>query len=181
MAAITETITEAVGTLRLRPSEAPTESSAVRPGATAATAGARPPKAKWYSETANEGDARAPYKYAAYLPTFDGHLKLPPLELFEHVDPGHQAVNDPDARSFLRDADVEDITPGFGSEVLSGVKLDELDTKGRQQLALYVAQRGVVVRGDSKRKLILLSADLGRPKTRSSATKKASLTRIPTG
>jgi hypothetical protein len=140
MSSVTQTISEAVGTLKLRPSERQEEASPV-----AASTAAPASKPKWYSETANEGDARAPYKYAAYLPTFDGHLKLPPLEPFEHADPGLQALNDPDPRSFLRDAEVEDITPGFATEVLSGVRLEELDTRGRQQLALFVAQRGIVV------------------------------------
>lgn len=140
MSSVTQTITEAVGTLKLRPSEHQEEASAAT--ASTATPASKP---KWYSETANEGEARAPYKYAAYLPTFDGHLKLPPLEPFEHTDPGLQALNDPDPRSFLRDAEVEDITPAFASEVLSGVRLEELDTRGRQQLALFVAQRGIVV------------------------------------
>lgn len=142
MAALTETITEAVGTLRLRPAEAQSDTKQAAP-ASAPSVQSKSIKPRWYSETAND-ENRPEYKYKAYLPTFDGHLKLPPLELFEHSDPGLQALNDPDPQSFLRGADVEAITPDFGSEV-DGVKLDELDTRGRQQLALYVAQRGVVV------------------------------------
>jgi sulfonate dioxygenase len=43
----------------------------------------------------------------------------------------------------LAGAEVEELTPRFGSSV-EGVQLNKLDDAGRQQLALYVAQRGVV-------------------------------------
>lgn len=36
------------------------------------------------------------------------------------------------------------LSPKFGSEII-GLQLDKLDTRARQQLALYVAQRGIVV------------------------------------
>ncbi len=37
----------------------------------------------------------------------------------------------------------EELTPGFGSEVF-GIRLDQLDSQGRDQLALEVARRGVI-------------------------------------
>lgn len=96
---------------------------------------------RWWSETARDGDV---YPYEHFLPFFDTELRLPPLEPFKHVDPGHKALSDPSPRSFLQGAEVDDLTPDFGSEV-SGVQLHQLDERGRQQLALFVAQRGVVV------------------------------------
>lgn len=155
---LTETVTEAVHTLTLRPSsngsttqngDTNSNGAGAKPVPVAAPAKEQPAKAgerlrlRWYHETAVEGQA---YPYERFLPTFDGHLKLPPLEPFTHVDPGLAALQDPEPRLFLQGAnvDVEDITPDFGTEV-SGVQIDQLDTRGRQQLALYVAQRGVVV------------------------------------
>ncbi|TNY22144.1 alpha-ketoglutarate-dependent sulfonate dioxygenase [Rhodotorula diobovata] len=85
------------------------------------------------------------YKYAHLLPEWHTSLKLPPLEPFEHVDPGHQALKDPAPRSFLEGAAVRDITPNVGTEVTDGVDLTKLDARARSQLALFVAQRGVVV------------------------------------
>ncbi|WOO82894.1 Alpha-ketoglutarate-dependent sulfonate dioxygenase [Vanrija pseudolonga] len=122
----TETLTEVaegVKTLKLSPPV---------PQATA--------KAQWFSETGLP-DEQYPYKHL--LPTFDGHLKLPPLTDFEHKDPGHEALKHADPAAFLANADVDELTPRFGSEV-SGVQLSQLDDAGRQQLALFVAQRGVV-------------------------------------
>lgn len=118
----------------------------------------KPQQAQWWSETAKEGDV---YPYERFMPTFgephltslrtalmyavaDAHLKFPPLTEFEHTDPGHKAVNDPNPRAFLQNAIVEDLTPGLGTEV-SNIQLTALDEHARAQLALYVAQRGVVV------------------------------------
>lgn len=105
------------------------------------------------------------YKYARFLPSFDPSLRLPRLEPFVHVDPGTppshgassvasltlsiaglKALDDPEPRSFLNGASVEELTPEFGSEI-EGLQLHSLDTRGRQQLARFVAERGVVVRG----------------------------------
>lgn len=99
------------------------------------------PRPQWFGET---GKPASEYPYKRYLPTFDAHLKLPPLTEFQHVDPGHEALKDPEPLAFLQGATIEDLTPQFGSDV-EGVQLHKLDTRGRQQLALWVAQRGVVV------------------------------------
>lgn len=59
---------------------------------------------------------------------------------------GFKALDDTDPQSFLRNATVnEALTPDFGSEV-SGIQLHLLNDQERSQLALWVAQRGVVVR-----------------------------------
>jgi len=103
----------------------------------------KPKPSGWFGEHAKPGDV---YPYARYLPTFDGDLKLPPLQDFTHIDPGHQALEHADPLAFLagEGVQVEELTPQFGSEV-SGLQLDKLDDRGRQQLALFVAKRGVVV------------------------------------
>lgn len=98
-------------------------------------------KPQWFSETGLSDDQ---YPYKHLLPTFDGHLKLPPLTEFEHKDPGHEAKEHADPLAFLANSDVDELTPRFGSEV-TGVQLSQLDDVGRQQLALFVARRGVVV------------------------------------
>ncbi|GAA6007019.1 hypothetical protein JCM10207_009172 [Rhodosporidiobolus poonsookiae] len=86
-----------------------------------------------------------PYKYERFLPHWSTSLKLPPLEPFEHVDPGHAALADPDTRSFLDGADVKHLTPNFGTEIRDGVDLTQLGARERAQVALFVAQRGFVV------------------------------------
>jgi sulfonate dioxygenase len=70
------------------------------------------------------------YKYARYLPTYDHSIKLPPLEPFEHVDPGHAAKNDPNPRAFLEGATETHLTPKFGTEV-EGIQLSKLDQKAK--------------------------------------------------
>ncbi|KAK4704956.1 sulfonate dioxygenase, partial [Phenoliferia sp. Uapishka_3] len=119
MSTTTQTVTESLGSLKVSPQE--------------------------IKEIKVEG----PYKYARFLPSFDPSIHLPPLEPFEHVDPGHIALNDPTPQSFLEAGDVEELTPDFGSEV-SGVQLHLLTPRERSQLALYVAQRGVVAFRDQE-------------------------------
>ena len=132
MSTVTDTITQTLPTLSLRSTKPKEEVEEPERG--------RSTKPKWFGET---GKPASEYKYARYLPTFDAHLKLPPLEPFEHVDPGHQALSDPEPQAFLKGAEVEELTPQFGSDV-SGIQLHKLDKRGREQLALWVAQRGVV-------------------------------------
>lgn len=99
-------------------------------------------KLKWFSES---GKPQAEYPYTHLLPYANKDVTYDKLTEFEHVDPGHKALDDPNPQAFLDGADVDRLTPEFGSEV-QGIQLHKLDDKGRQQLALYVAQRGVVVR-----------------------------------
>ena len=95
-------------------------------------------------DVGSKGTPGADYKYKRFLPFFDQGYKLGPLAPFKHVDPGHRALNDPNPRSFLDTAVVDNLTPKFGSEV-SGIQLSRLDDHAKAQLALYVAQRGIVV------------------------------------
>lgn len=97
-------------------------------------------KLQWWSELGEPADA---YPYKHLLPGNNRDVKYDKLTAFEHVDPGHKAKGLADPRAFLAAADIDDLTPEFGSEV-SGVQLHELDAAGREQLALYIAERGVV-------------------------------------
>jgi len=85
-----------------------------------------------------------PYRYAAYLPVFNED-HYPPLVPFDHVDPGSRALAHPNPASFLDGAsNVSEITPNLGTEV-TGVNLANLSADGRDQLALMVAKRGLMV------------------------------------
>lgn len=84
------------------------------------------------------------YRYTNLLPVFDRSEHYDPLVPFVHVDPGARALNHPNPRSFLDAATIVDITPAFGSEI-RGVDLISLDSDSRDQLALEVARRGVLV------------------------------------
>ena len=89
------------------------------------------------SET--EKKQEEPYKYTEFLPVFPKDEHYPPLTPFEHVDPGHRALTHPNPRAFLDNAtSVIEITPRLGTEV-RGVNLAQLDSDGRDQLALEVS------------------------------------------
>ncbi|EIW86476.1 TauD-domain-containing protein [Coniophora puteana RWD-64-598 SS2] len=85
------------------------------------------------------------YRYAHLLPHFDPSEKFPALTPFEHVDPGSRALKHADPLAFLKNAArVVQLTPRLGTEV-RGVSLLSLDGDGRDQLALEVARRGLMV------------------------------------
>lgn len=110
----TETITQALPSLTLR--------------------GASP---EANQEPGQENQTEAPYRYAHLLPHFSP-TTYPPLEPFEHQDPGHRALSHPNPISFLDGAQsVVELTPRLGLEV-RGVSLAALDSAGRDQLALEV-------------------------------------------
>ena len=90
-------------------------------------------------------DSEEPYAYAHLLPTFDPSVRYPPLIPFRHEDPGRRALSHPDPISFLHAASrVQQLTPYLGTEI-EGVNLAKLSSDERDQLALLVAQRGLVV------------------------------------
>ncbi|KAF7353751.1 TauD-domain-containing protein [Mycena venus] len=69
----------------------------------------------------------------------------PPLEDFEHIDPGHRALKHPNPRAFLSGATrIQHLTPVIGTEV-HGVSLAKLSNDERDELALEVSRRGVMV------------------------------------
>jgi sulfonate dioxygenase len=77
------------------------------------------------------------YRYEHLLPYF-AQDNYPPLTPFEHIDPGSRALAYPNPRAFLDNATkVTDLTPNLGTEV-QGLNLAELDSTGRDQLALAV-------------------------------------------
>ncbi|KAK4555703.1 hypothetical protein LTR86_007456 [Recurvomyces mirabilis] len=81
-----------------------------------------------------------PAKYPHYLPYWDD-VTYPPLEPFEAVQPGNNA--DPSFPNLLATAKVKDMTANIGAEV-TGVQLSQLNKAGKDELALFVAQRKVV-------------------------------------
>jgi len=89
------------------------------------------------------------YKYEHLKPVFDT-TTYPPLTPFQHEDPGHRALKHENDLSFLNRATrVQEMTLVIGTEV-EGVKLIDLTSDERDQLALAVARRGVIVfRGQS--------------------------------
>lgn len=83
--------------------------------------------------------------YPEFLPTWQPSQKFPPLKFFKHEEPGARADPKlptlfPQGAEFIK----KNITPKLGTEV-TGVQLSQLDSKGKDELALFVAQRGVVV------------------------------------
>lgn len=69
--------------------------------------------------------------------------RYPPLEPFEHYEHGKDA--DPSFPNLLKDAKVTDLTANIGAEI-TGVQLSKLTEAGKNELALFVAQRKVVGR-----------------------------------
>ncbi|KAJ6561115.1 hypothetical protein DFH09DRAFT_1083091 [Mycena vulgaris] len=89
-----------------------------------------------------------PYRYAHLMPVYSKD-KYPPLKPFEHVDAGSRALSHPNPRSFLDKADVVELTPWLGSDV-RGCNLAELTPDQKDELALEVARRGVLVFRDQQ-------------------------------
>jgi sulfonate dioxygenase len=83
--------------------------------------------------------------YPQYLPTWDP-VFFPPLQPFEFSDPALRA--DPLKRSLLTpDVTAMPISPKMGTE-LTGVQLSSLNAQQRDELALLVSERKVVVLRD---------------------------------
>ena len=73
------------------------------------------------------------YPYAHLLPSYDQGYKLEQLKPFEHVDPGHAALKDPNPQSFLDGAQVTHLAPKFGSDI-SGVQLTSLGEREKRSV-----------------------------------------------
>ncbi|KAL1837437.1 hypothetical protein VTK73DRAFT_4696 [Phialemonium thermophilum] len=88
------------------------------------------------------------YRYASYLPVWNPITELEALEPFDFVDKG--AVADkakPHLFSALKtrpNASITKITPRVGSEV-KGLQLSQLTDEQKNELALLIAERGVVI------------------------------------
>ncbi|KAI8652173.1 hypothetical protein LRP88_11172 [Fusarium phalaenopsidis] len=86
------------------------------------------------------------YKYGAYLPVYDETTTFPPLQPFEFNDRGlvaNKAKSNffPEGNS---DVQVSKITPVIGTEI-RGLQLSQLNDLQKDELALLIAERGVVV------------------------------------
>ena len=91
------------------------------------------------ANNSNSAQDQEPYRYAALLPVFN-NVRYPPLEPFEHVDPGFRALQHPNPRSFLDNAtNTFHLTPYLGTEV-HGVSLANLTNDERDQLALEASR-----------------------------------------
>ncbi|KAF8181610.1 hypothetical protein BJ912DRAFT_882195 [Pholiota molesta] len=90
------------------------------------------------AEVADKGPS-----YPFYYPYFDPDEKFPPTELFEHSDPGLRA--DPKKPHLLTpNVKTSNISPYLGTEV-TGVQISQLSKEGLDELALFVAERKVVI------------------------------------
>ncbi|KAK9777493.1 putative Dioxygenase-like protein [Seiridium cardinale] len=101
------------------------------------------------------------YKYRHYLPVYDETTTFPVTELFDFIDRGHLAdkakpnllgLNDPDVK-------IKKLTPRVGTEI-NGLQLSQLSDTQKNELALLIAKRGVVVFRDQDFK------DIGVEKTK---------------
>ncbi|KAF7317487.1 Alpha-ketoglutarate-dependent taurine dioxygenase [Mycena kentingensis (nom. inval.)] len=82
--------------------------------------------------------------YPFYYPHFDVNEKFPPTEIFEHTDPGIHA--NPAKPNLLGGSTTvtKDISPFLGTEI-TGVQISQLTPAGLDELALYAAQRKVLI------------------------------------
>lgn len=89
---------------------------------------------------------RSQYKYAAYLPVYDETTKLRATEPFEFRDRGLDGDKDK-KNLFGQDqsgATFTKLTPRIGTEI-KGLQLSTLNDAQKKDLALLLAERGVVV------------------------------------
>jgi sulfonate dioxygenase len=86
------------------------------------------------------------YKYDRYLPVYDETTKFPPTEPFEFVERGIKAdKNKPHLlKPHNSKLEVTKLTPRVGTEI-KGLQLSELTDVQKDELALLIAERGVVV------------------------------------
>ncbi|ORY78656.1 hypothetical protein BCR37DRAFT_382306 [Protomyces lactucae-debilis] len=74
-----------------------------------------------------------------YEPEFDPEITYPPYELIDHIDPGHKATG-----KAIEGATYTKLTPKLGTE-LSGRQISSFSNAEKDELALLVAQRGLVI------------------------------------
>ncbi|KAK9481159.1 hypothetical protein V1514DRAFT_323109 [Lipomyces japonicus] len=92
------------------------------------------------------GDGFEDATYPKYLPTWDTKEHFEPLTEFVHVDPGSRADTSFPNLLSKDNGDLQNkrLTPKFGTEI-RGVQLSSLTDAGKDELARFVAERGVVV------------------------------------
>jgi len=86
-------------------------------------------------------ETQPPATYPNYLPIWDREKHYEPLIPFTHTDHGKDA--DLKFPNLLKNAKVVDLTASIGAEV-NGVQLSQLTKEGKDELALFVAQKKVV-------------------------------------
>ncbi|KAG2028491.1 hypothetical protein BDR03DRAFT_1077876, partial [Suillus americanus] len=86
--------------------------------------------------------------YPFYYPYYDVNEKFPPTEVYgiiviEHTDPGAKADR---AKPHLLtpEANISHLSPFLGTEI-SGVQISQLSEEGLDELALYAAERKVLI------------------------------------
>ncbi|KUJ14095.1 TauD-domain-containing protein [Mollisia scopiformis] len=86
------------------------------------------------------------YNYAAYLPVYDNNTTFPPTEPFEFADKGTLAEATKPHLFNTSDPNVSitKLTPGVGTEIRE-LQLSKLSDAQKNELALLIAERGVVV------------------------------------
>ncbi|KAF2454334.1 hypothetical protein BDY21DRAFT_291566 [Lineolata rhizophorae] len=89
----------------------------------------------------NGSVAQPAAKYPHYLPSWDPEKKYPPLQPFVHYEHGNDA--DPSFPHLLAGAKVFQLAANIGAEI-QGVQLSQLTSKGKDELALFVAKHKVV-------------------------------------
>ncbi|KAK3630909.1 hypothetical protein LTR56_017182 [Elasticomyces elasticus] len=88
--------------------------------------------------------AHSEYKYAAYLPVYDETTTFPPTEPFDFSDRGLLADKAKSNLLGAANAVVTKLTPRIGTEI-RGLQLSQLSSDQKNELALLLAERGVVV------------------------------------
>ncbi|KAG7441380.1 TauD-domain-containing protein [Guyanagaster necrorhizus] len=81
--------------------------------------------------------------YPFYLPYWDSDEKFPPTQVFEHIDPGSRA--DRAKRHLLGpNTSTKTLSPYIGTEV-TGIQISELTKEGLDELALFTAERKLLL------------------------------------
>ncbi|KAJ7042289.1 hypothetical protein C8F04DRAFT_1176447 [Mycena alexandri] len=81
--------------------------------------------------------------YPFYYPQWDLNEKFTPIEPFEFTDPGSRA-NPAKPHLLTANTTTHDISPYLGTEV-TGVQISQLTPEGLDELALYTAERKVLI------------------------------------
>ncbi|KAK0458179.1 uncharacterized protein EV420DRAFT_383751 [Desarmillaria tabescens] len=81
--------------------------------------------------------------YPFYLPYWDSDEKFPPTQVFEHIDPGSRADR---AKPHLLNPNTstKTLSPYIGTEV-TGIQISELTKEGLDELALFTAERKLLL------------------------------------
>ncbi|CDO96530.1 unnamed protein product [Kluyveromyces dobzhanskii CBS 2104] len=88
-------------------------------------------------------DYREKVAYPDFLPSWDPRQKYPPIKFHKYEDPGLRA--DPNFPNLLNGkATLKPLTPKIGTKI-TGIQLTQLSDAAKDELALLIAQRGIVI------------------------------------